>query len=217
MNLIVFYSVFFFGVFLVFINFILITTLKNKSKNEKILFWYLFVSLLETLLCYSIYRLFPNSNYFVSHLYFFIHFTFLSYIYHQIIDNSNIKKGIKITYPIVYLIVFLSFLLNPSLFFGFNLIEIILICLAIILFAFILIFQTIETEKRYFYFSIGIILYFSISCLIFISGSLDKVLVFSRDPYIDHWIIKDLFYILFQLFIFKEYIFIKQNQHELSK
>ncbi len=217
MNLIVFDSVFFLSVFLLFINCILFTRLKNKTKTDIILYLYLLVNLFETILCFSIYQLLPDSNYFVSHLYFFIHFSFLSYFYYQIIENRRIKKLIKIIFPIVYLLIIVSFVVNPKLFFGFNLLEIILICTSIIAFAFVLIFQTLETEKRYFYFSIGIILYFTISCLIFISGSLDKIMVFLKDPYIDHWIIKDLFFTIFQIFIFKEYLFIKKKQNELPE
>lgn len=217
MNSIVFDTVFFASVFCLVINVFLFSTLKNKSKTDKIISWYLLITMFETLFCYCIYHLLPDSNYFVSHLYFFIHFTFLSYFYYQIIGNTKIKKIIKSIYPIVYLFIIISIILNPKLFFGFNLVEIVSICFLLCVYAFIAVFQTLDSDKKYFYFSIGIILYFAISCLIFISGSLEKIMIFSTDPYIDHWIIKDLFFIIFQLFIFKEYLFLKKKQNELPE
>ncbi len=216
MNLIVFNIVFFIGMAMLFTNFVLFAAARNKTHINKVLTAYLFFALTENLSCYAIFHLMPGSNYFVSHLYFLVHFTFLTWFFYLNINNTKMKRAMKPAYFTVYAVLILLFIINPKSFFGFHLFETISCCLLIIFYAFFNIFQTLDGEKRYYYFSIGVILNFSLSCLIYISGSLETVTIFVEDPRVDHWIFKDLFFVVYQIFIFREYIFLKKR-NELSK
>ena len=52
-------------------------------------------------------------------------------------------------------------------------------------------------------------LYLSCSIAIFLSGNLELVLI--EKPYIDIWVFNSIFYIVFQIFIFREYLFLKRK------
>lgn len=210
MNLIVCEIIFFLGLALLAMNILVYYFLKNKSKHTKILTAYLTFSLLEAVVCYFVYQHFPDNNFFFSHFYFGLHFLFLSYFYYNIFTQPKLKKFITYFVGIVFLGFILQYVINYESFFQINLIETTIVCCFLATLAMINIYNTLGESNSYFYFSLGLLLYFLCICFVYLSGNL--IIVFNKDPYIDQWIFRDVFFIIFQLLIFKESKSLIQNK-----
>lgn len=210
MNLIVCYTVFIVGLLLLLLNAIRFITWLPKTRIHKTLTLYLIASTFEGVLCFILGFLNPNNNFYLSHIFFSIQLLFLSLFYYALFQDKKIKQYVKYTAILVFLINTLQYLIVPSSFWQFNLLEIVSVCCLLISFGLIHLYNTMGENKIYFYFSLGMIVYFFCSCIIYLSGQF--TLVFLNDPYVDQWVIKDLFFIVYQILIWKELkITIKNN------
>ncbi|OOV18891.1 hypothetical protein BXU10_04205 [Flavobacterium sp. LM4] len=199
------------GLFFLIFNTILF--LKNKQvreKTEKTFLWYLFSLCIVEIICHLIGFLYFGQNFFVSHFYFYFQLLFLSILFKKLISNTILKKVILIILITQTVILASMYIKDPNSFWNFNNYEIISISIILILYALYYIVSNLATEHRYFNFSIGLILYFACSVTIFSVGNLELVLC--EDPFIDIWIFNIVFYIIFQIFIFKEYLFLKSKK-----
>lgn len=113
-----------------------------------------------------------------------------------------------VAYVIYIIINGLLYFLRPQLFWEFNLFEISYISFAIIGYTLIHIYNNLGENKKYFYFTIGLSTYMLSSSLIFLTGNIE--LVFYENPYIDIWVFNSLFFIVYQILIFKEWRYIRQ-------
>lgn len=203
------------GLLFLFINTYLFISNKNVRQNvSKTFVVYLIALSIIELSCNILGTLFLNSNFFISHFYFLFQFAFLSYLYFSLIENKKIKKLIITLFVILCFYIGFGYLLNKASFWEFNSFEIVSTSLLLILYALFFIFSNLEIKHKYFNFSIGLILYLACSITIFLSGKLELILC--ENPYIDIWIFNSLFYILFQYFVFREYIFVK-NQAKFNE
>jgi len=204
------YTISIIGLLFLVVNAILFSTNKVvKSKVSKIFICYLVSLAVIEVTCHIVGMIKNNSNFFISHFYFFFQFTFLSYFFYSIISSNNIKKLILILYPILSLFLGYTYFENPKLFWQFNTFEIVSTSLLLVVYALMFLFQNLEFKHSYFNFSIGLILYLSCSIAIFLSGNLDLVLY--DKPHIDIWIFNSIFYIIFQYFIFREYLYFSKK------
>lgn len=198
------------GLLFLLINTYLFTKNKQvRNSVSKIFILYLVMLSIIEISCNIIGTLNPNSNFFLSHLYFGFQFVLLSILYYNLILNKIFKKNIIVITIIqsIYLIGF--YIINKEAFWNFNTYEIISTSFILIFYAQYFLFQNIEKTHKYFNFSIGLTIYLSCSIAIFLSGSLDLVLC--EEPYIDIWVFNSIFYIVFQYFIYKEYLFVKNR------
>jgi|TARA_B110000240_G_C13496251_1_gene451781 hypothetical protein len=197
-----------FSLFLLLINAILfLSKLKKNKKNQvyKYVTIYLAVLFVVEFFCNGIGYLYPAQNFYLSHFYFNAQFILLSLFFYRLFSNQKIKKIIILNYIVVTLIIVGMYGYNPESFWQFNLFEIVSTSVLLVIYVLIHLFNTLNITKEYFYFCIGLLLYLICSCLIFISGNYE--LVFIKDPYIDIWIFNTLFYILYQVLIFKEWLY----------
>lgn len=185
-------------------------TLKVKKHNKlyKTVTAYLVVLFLVELFCNTIGYLKPGENSFLSHFYFNSQFLLLSIFFRELFVDRNLKKIVLVSYVVVTALILGGYIIEPKSFWAFNLFEIGSTSAILVIYVLIHLFNTLNNEKTYFYFSIGLILYLICSSLIFMSGNYE--LVFIEDPYIDIWIFNTLFYILFQFLIFKEWLYINK-------
>ncbi len=211
MNLIVCILVFIFGLVLLALNAIRFAFIQHKNEQIKTLSLYLIVSTIEGISCFILSFMFPNENFFISHIFFNVQLLFLGSFYHNLFDSKKEKRYVKYSLVIVFLISVLQYIVNPAAFWQFSLLEIVSVSAVLISYALIHFYNTMGENKNYFYFSLGLIMYFLCSCIIYLTGGL--TLVFCQDPYIDHWIIKDIFFIVYQLLIIKEYTILKKQLH----
>ncbi|CAD0004386.1 hypothetical protein FLAT13_02235 [Flavobacterium salmonis] len=199
------------GLFFLILNtFLFFKNKQVREKTEKTFLWYLFSLCIVEIICHLIGFLYFGQNFFVSHFYFYFQLLFLSILFKKLISNTILKKVI-LTVLIAQTVILASmYIKDPNSFWNFNNYEIISISIILILYALYYIVSNLATEHRYFNFSIGLILYFACSVTIFSVGNLELVLC--EDPFIDIWIFNIVFYIIFQIFIFKEYLFLKSKK-----
>ncbi|WP_148868240.1 hypothetical protein [Tenacibaculum adriaticum] len=182
--------------------------MKKRNKLYKTVTAYLVILFFVELLCNLIGYLKPGENSFLSHFYFNSQFLLLSIFFRELFIDITLKKIVIVSYVTITLLITAGYVLNPKIFWQFNLFEIVSTSALLVIYGFIHLFNTLNNKKEYFYFSIGLILYLICSSLIFMSGNYQ--LVFIEDPYIDIWIFNTFFYILFQFLIFKEWLFINK-------
>lgn len=206
------FSISVFGLIFLFINVILFfKTFKNNSndKSYKNLVLYLSIYFIIELACNIIGYIEPNSNIFVSHFAFNVQFILLSLFFYSLFKERFLKRLVIILY-IIFLITNTVFYINDStLFWKFNLFEIVFSSFLIIIYTLIHLYNNLEEVKRYFYFTIGVSTYMLTSSVIFLSGNLE--LVFIKDPYIDIWVFNSLFFIAYQILIYKEWKYIQPS------
>ena len=212
MNLIVAFGPFIIGLLLLLINVLRFLSIEYKTKPAKILSSYLLASLIEGITCFSLYLIFPENNFFVSHIYFNIQLLFLGYFFYTVLEQKSVKQFIKFSTIILMLFFIGQIIYEPATFFKFNLYEVVSICVLLITFSLVYIYNNLGKSKKYLYFSLGVVIYFTCSCLVYLLGG--YTIVLCRNPFIDHWIIKDVFFIIFQLLIFKECI--NLNLHNIE-
>ena len=202
MNLIFAFGPFIIGLLLLLINALRFLSLVDKTTPVKILRYYLVASLIEGITCFCLYLIFPENNYFVSHIYFNIQLLFLGYFFYNILEHKPTQQFIKFSTIILMLFFIAQIAYEPATFFKFNLYEVVSICVLLITFSLVYIYNNLGKSKKYLYFSFGVVIYFTCSCLVYLLGG--YTIVLCQNPFIDHWIIKDVFFIIFQLLVFKE-------------
>jgi len=212
MNLIVCYTVFIVGLLLLLINAIRYFTCLPKTRINKTLTLYLIASAFEGVFCFTLGFLNPNDNFYLSHIFFSIQLSFLSLFYYTLFQDKKAKQYVKYAAISVFLMSMLQYLIVPSSFWQFNLLEIVSVSCLLISFGLIHLYNSMGEDKIYFYFSLGMIMYFFCSCIIYLSGQF--TLVFLKDPYIDQWVIKDLFFIVYQILIWKELKMLIKNNND---
>ncbi len=203
-NLLLSFSISLFGLTLLILNTILfVSKIKGKDKLYKVFTLYLVFLTMEELACNIIgfSQIIPNT--FLAHFHFNIHLLFLSVLYYNLFTSVTLKKLVLILYVIILLGLGIQYFNNPTIFWQFNVPEIVIISIAIISYALIHIYNCISEQKNYFHFSIGISLFLICASIIYMSGQYE--LVFWQNPLIDIWIFSSIFFIVFQFFIFKEW------------
>ena len=146
-----------------------------------------------------------NSNFFLSHFVFNVHFGFLSYFFYYFFKDQSIKKLILTAYLIFVFIIILQTIINPEIFWTFNLFEILASSFLIIIYSFLAIYKVLDYSKpKYFFLCTGIIIYFISNSIIHAAGELNVVFL-EKPVFIDLWIFSAFSYIVFQYFIFKEW------------
>lgn len=203
-----------FSLLLLLINAVLFISKVKIINNQtyKYVAVYLGTLFIVELFCNVIGYLYPAQNLYLSHFYFNAQFILLSLVFYRLFSNQKLKKIIVVNYVIVTLIIVGMYVINRKSFWQFNLFEIAATSALLIIYSLIHLNNTLGTKKKYFYLTIGLILYLLCSSLIFLFGNYE--LVFIKDPYIDIWIFNTIFYIIYQVLIFAEWKYI--NTHGLN-
>jgi len=198
------FSISLIGLILLILNaFQFVKKIKEKNELYKIITIYLIALSIIECFCNYIGFFKPGNNLFLSHFYFNFQFLFLSFFFYQLFENKSLKKMVVTVLIGVYSFLSVQYYLKPHVFWEFNLPEILLISFILIGYSLIHLYNTLGESKSYYYFCIGLITYLLCSSIIFMSGNFE--LVFSQDPYVDIWIFNSLFYIVYQIFIIKEW------------
>jgi hypothetical protein len=137
----------------------------------------------------------------------------LSLFFNKVIINKYLKKIVYFNLVSVLLFLSVQYYQTPSLYWEFNYFEIGVTSILLILYAVIYFYENIKATYKYHYFCIGLTFYLTSSSLIFLTGNTQ--LVFMTEPvYLDIWIFNSLFFILFQILIYKEWVFlVKKEKH----
>lgn len=184
-------------------------TSKNKNTLYKTVMIYLLVMAVIEAICNYIGFFKPGNNLFVSHFQYNIQFLLLSTFFYRLFENTILKKIVVINCIVVWGVLTYQYITTPSIFWECHLPEILSISFILIAYTLIHLYNSLGEEKKYYYFCIGLMMYLLCSSTIFMSGNVE--LIFCNDPFIDIWIFNSLLYIVYQIFIFKEWRLLIKN------
>ncbi len=195
----------YFGVFLLLVNTILFTSyyLKNKSKALKYFVIYLiitFVILFSSIIIVIVFDV--KNNLFLSHFYFIFQFIFLSLFYKENYTKQQ-RNWVNVIFFIVSTVIIIQYINDFTLFNKFNLLEILLTSFPLIVYSIIHLYNSLSKPGKFMYINAGILIYLSVSSLIFILGNyiskIDSSIAFNV------WFLNKVFYVGYLLLILIEW------------
>ena len=190
-------------------------TKKLKFKGNvkyRLLAVYLVLLFVVEVFCNVMGFLKPGSNFFLSHYYFGFQFICLSFFFYNVFTEVWIKKLIQFVLIGVFIFLGVQYVLEPELYWKFNVWEIGVTSILLIAYGLIYLFSNFDKPSHeYFYFCNGMIIYVASSCSIFLTGNQDSVIL--EKPFVlDFWFFNSLFYILYQFFIYKEWCVLNSSE-----
>lgn len=193
------------GYILEFINcLLLLYGISKKSMEHKVFFVYC-LSIFIIQMITNIFFFLSINNIFLSHFYFIIQFILLSYFYFLLLNDTFQRKIIKIVSVGCLSLLGIQYAIYPSKFFTFNLFEIFIMSLPLVVYATFHLYNLLNKKKYFYYINIGLLLYLFGSTIVFLSYRL-LVIMASKEIANITWDINVYMYIIYQLFILKELI-----------
>lgn len=194
------------GLFLLISNAVLfLWKVKNTNFSYKLITIFLVLDAINESICNVTGFTNPGTNLILSHAHFHFHFVFFSLLYYQILSNK-FKKVIIYISIIFYILIAYVYVLNTKMLFNISPQETGIISFILIAYALIFLYQSIENQdKKYYNISLGLILYLTSSSIIFFAGTLNQDIVLIEDPYVDIWVFNSIFFIIYQVLIYKEW------------
>lgn len=188
------------GYFFLLINLLLFSSqFFKESKAYKIFTIYLALVLVIQVWAETLSQQ-RSSNLFLSHFYFIGQLVLLSFFYKSILKQNGAQPKIVFgSSLLVLLIIGVQFIFDVSLFFRFNLLEIVVSSLVLIMLASFHFYNLLNEKKEFYYLNIGILIYLLGSTILFLVGNLMTTLspALNQIP----WIINSILYIIYQFFI----------------
>jgi hypothetical protein len=206
------------GYFFVIINFILL--LKSFSRNEKAFkFFFIYHALMLVIQIFTeILILRHINNLFLSHFYFILQFILLSFFYLNILKEKNQIKLVKLFLFLCLFALTIQYSIDNSLFFKFNLFEITITSLSLVLYSGFHLYNMLGGKKNFYYINLGVLIYLFSSTILFLFGNYISTLKSDLSNYL--YSLNSFLYIVYQLFILydlkKNYITkeVKHNANE---
>lgn len=192
------------GYFFLLLNLILFfIRFSNQGKAYKIFTVYLGLVFVVQILAEILIQQ-KRNNLFLSHFYFIGQFIVLSFFYLNILKKVDFQKNIVKGGLILGLsILGIQFVNDNTLFFKFNLFEIVITSFLLIVFASFHFYNLLNEKKEFYYINMGILIYLFGSTILFLVGNL----MTSLSPKLNKipWILNSFLYIIYQLFILVEW------------
>lgn len=146
------------------------------------------------------------NNLYLSHFYFILQFITVSYLYKSLFNNALLKKIITYTTPLVVLAEAINYAIVPAKFFQFNTLEVYLCSIPIATYAVIYLFRSIDGKnKKWIYFSGGLMLYLLSSSLVFSGADVILQKFISKNGFLVFWALNNIVYIIYQLLVIFEW------------
>ncbi len=191
------------GYFFLVVNLILfLKGYSNNGKAFKIFTIYTVVIFFIQLVSFVLAKRGIN-NLFLSHLYFIFQFVILSFFYLAILKEEVQKKIVKLFLILCPMLLLVQYVKNCSLFFEFNLFEIFITSLLLVLYATFHLFNILYEKKEFYYINVGVLIYLFSSSVLFLAGNLNIKLNKEFDNL--SFIINLFIYIIYQIFILIEW------------
>lgn len=144
------------------------------------------------------------NNLFLVNIFFIGQMILLGLFYNSLFHLKAQKKFVKATLIIALLILSVQFVIDSSQFLKFNLFEITLTSLLIVVFALLHFYNMLTENKKYYYVSVGLVFYLLASTVLFLIGNLSSGL--SDDLKFLSWQLNALLLIIYYLIILFEWI-----------
>lgn len=192
------------GIVILFINTFLF--IKSYTSQRSMAFKYFSIYLgvcLTIVTMTSILAYLKENNLFLSHFYFIGQFVLLSLFYRELF-NSIQKKIVNAALLIILSFLSFQYINNPKLFSKFNVFEIFITSFPIVGYSIIHLYNSLTKKGKFMNINAGILVYISISTLIFILG--DYLSLFRRNATIKNiWFINKVLYVVYLLLILLEW------------
>lgn len=171
---------------------------KNSVAFNIYTFYLFFILIIQLITSYKGY--FKENNIYLSHYYFIGQFVLLSLLFKKILKKRVLQKVITIILIFTLIALSIFYIIYPSNYYQFNIFEILLTSIPLILFCFLFFIQTIDgSDKKFIYIISGFFLYVLCSTLLFSAGNLEK------DTRNIIWWTNSILYLAYQLLIFVEW------------
>ncbi|TWH99351.1 hypothetical protein IQ05_03100 [Flavobacterium tiangeerense] len=191
------------GYFILILNFILYWNGFSKhGKTFQYLVCYLTVLVIVQVIM-EILVLQSKNNLFLVHAYFIGQFLCLGFFYKTLMKTKTQVAIIQYSMIAGCVLLIVDYALYPEQFFKFNLLEIALTSLLVVLYAVMHLYNMLLEHKQYYFLTIGIITYLLASTVLFFVGNITTGL--SDEFKLLTWNVNSFLVILFQLLIFVEW------------
>ena len=191
------------GYLILLLNLILfIKGVRNHGKAYSIFTWYLGIIFLVQISSMTLKKLGIN-NLYLSHFYFIGQFILLSLFYINILKEELQKKIVKVCLILVLSALAIQYVNDFSLFLKFNLFEIFITSISLILYATFHFYNMLNEKKEFYFINMGILFYLFGSTILFLVGNLTIVLSPKMNKIT--WILNSILYVLYQIFILLEW------------
>ena len=191
------------GNLILLINIILfIIGFSRNGKAYKIFTCYLGIVFSIQIVSWII-QLFHMHNLFLSHFYFIGQFILLGMFYENLLKTSQQKYFGKWVIALVLMALFVQYLVDPNQFVQFNLFEIAITSLIVVVFAVLHLYNMLADKKEFYFINLGIIIYLFGSTILFFVGNLTASL--SPKFSLITWTLNAFLYIVYQLFVLIEW------------
>lgn len=187
---------------------------KTKKKTHTILMVYLLA--IFGVQMYSAWLAFNgNYNLHVSHFYFVFQLIILGYFYYIISIQTLQKNLIKYSLILCLLILGVQYAITPETYYKFNNLEIFLTSYLLIIYTLFHFYNLLSAKKTFLFFNIGLFFYLFGSTVLFLLGNLSGII----DIKAINFDINNILYIIFQAFIFIEWIqlYFKKERNKTKK
>lgn len=186
--------------------FCVVLYIKNFVKAESDTLKY-FIYYLVVTFCVQLYSMilahFGENNLYLSHFYFVPQFLLLSCYYKKLFSNFQ-KKIVNGTLVIVLIILAFQYVMTPSLFAQFNVLEIFITSFPIVVYSIMHLYNSLTKKGDYLFINAAVLLYLSTSTLVFILGDYFATLGKSK-LVVNIWDFNRVVYIVFLLLILAEW------------
>lgn len=191
------------GYLILFLNLILfIKGYRNHGKAYSLFTWYLGVIFLVQITSMTL-KKFNINNLYLSHFYFIGQFILLSLFYVNILKQELQKRIVKVCLITGLLALAIQYAYDFSLFLKFNLFEILITSILLILYATFHFYNMLNEKKEFYLINMGILFYLFGSTILFLVGNLTIVLSPKMNKIT--WILNCILYIFYQIFILVEW------------
>ena len=189
---------------LLFVNTILF--IKSYITTDNVAFKYFGIYLLICFLTSTssfLLHYYKINNLYLSHIYFITQFVLLSCFYKKMFKKIQIRI-VNVVMVFVLITLCIQYTLNPELFSKFNNLEIFITSFPIVIYSVIHLFNSLTQNNRFMLINSGILIYLTLSTLIFILGDyLSSVINSSVVKII--WFINTVLYAIYLILILIEW------------
>ncbi|OMQ10106.1 hypothetical protein BXU01_17270 [[Flexibacter] sp. ATCC 35103] len=202
------------GYFVLLINLILYTfSFFHKEKANVFFMVYLVFIFIIQFIMEIMYYLHMN-NLFAINLFFVGQMIFLGLFYESILKTRNQKFFVKLVITSILLVLFIQYFIEPDQFLKFNLFEITLTSLSIVVFALLHFYNMLSDKKEYYYYTIGVVFYLLTSTVLYLVGNLTSNL--SDNLKYLSWRLNAFLILMYYLFILYEWKVSFKSKKEIN-
>jgi hypothetical protein len=178
-----------------------ISFFKKEKVNGFFLIYLLFVTIMQ--LSMEVFYHLHKNNLFLMNLFFIGQMMVLGLFYSSLMNDRSQKTIIYTAMALNVTVIGVQIWLDYEQFFQYNLFVIVITNLSVIVFAVLHLYNMLTSEKKYYFFTIGLILYLLASTMIFIVGNINVKL--NSDLKFLLWTFNSVLLVFYYLFILYEW------------